>query len=205
MTLLFTILTKNSLFRSYSTFAYLLLAHIHNINMQMYITSARAHELSGCVRADAYLHHTYYYTPWPWPWPWPCTVYDSWKACNIESGTPYYASCLAAASYIITLYCLVCSYNFLCLWYYYYTVSLLFSLLPHVYSLINQGKLCCPSLLNVWYNSHFILVCSPNTCACKDVFNPNIPIFQPNCAKGSHFSAFHLMLWYISCMHTVYI
>ena len=38
--------------QSYSTFAYLLCEHIHNINMHMYITSARGHELSGCVRAD---------------------------------------------------------------------------------------------------------------------------------------------------------
>ena len=44
-------LTKNALFRSYGTFAYLLRAHIRNINMRMYITSARGHELSGRVRA----------------------------------------------------------------------------------------------------------------------------------------------------------
>ena len=50
MTLLFAILTKNALFRSYGTFAYLLRAHIRNINMRRYITSVRGHELSGHVR-----------------------------------------------------------------------------------------------------------------------------------------------------------
>ena len=35
----------------------------------------------------------------------------------------------------------------------------------------------------------FIPVCSPN--ACKGVFNPNVTIFQSNCAEGLHFSAFH--------------
>ena len=45
---------KNVSFRSYGTFAYLLRAHIHNINMRMYITSARGHELSGHVPAHAY-------------------------------------------------------------------------------------------------------------------------------------------------------
>ena len=75
MTLLFAILTKNASLRNYSTFAYLLRAHIHNMNMCMYITGARGHELSGCVREDAYnlIFAPYYYAPWPWP----CTVYDS--------------------------------------------------------------------------------------------------------------------------------
>ena len=50
MTLQFAILTKNALFRSYGTFAYLLLVHIRNINMRRYITSARGHEFSGRVR-----------------------------------------------------------------------------------------------------------------------------------------------------------
>ena len=52
----FTILTKNASFRSYGTFAYLLRAHIRNINMCRYIASAsaRGRELSGRVRADAY-------------------------------------------------------------------------------------------------------------------------------------------------------
>ena len=54
MTFLFAILTKNASFRSYGTFAYLLRAHICNINMRRYITSARGHELSGRVRAHAY-------------------------------------------------------------------------------------------------------------------------------------------------------
>ena len=53
-TLIVAILTKNASFRSYGTFAYLLCAHICNINMCMYITSARGHELSGRVRAHAY-------------------------------------------------------------------------------------------------------------------------------------------------------
>ena len=54
MTLLFAVLTKNDSFRSYSTFVYLLRAHILNINTCTYTTSAHGHELSGCVRADAY-------------------------------------------------------------------------------------------------------------------------------------------------------
>ena len=54
-TLLIAILTKNASFRSYGTFAYLLRAHIRNINMCRYIASAgaRGRELSGRVRADA--------------------------------------------------------------------------------------------------------------------------------------------------------
>ena len=57
MTLLFVILTKNASFRSYGTFAYLLRAHIHNINMRRYITSACGHELSGYVHAHAYNYY----------------------------------------------------------------------------------------------------------------------------------------------------
>ena len=68
MTLLFAVLT-NDLFRSYSTFVYLLCAHILNINMCMYTTSIHGHELSGCVRADVYklilIFASYYYAPWP--------------------------------------------------------------------------------------------------------------------------------------------
>ena len=67
MTLLFAVLTKNDSFRSYSTFDYLR-AHILNINMCTYTTiiySAHGHELSGCVRADAYnlilIFASYYY------------------------------------------------------------------------------------------------------------------------------------------------
>ena len=41
------------------------------------------------------------------------------------------------------------------------------------------------------YKSFFILVCSPITCSCKGVFNPNIPILASNSAEGLHFSAFH--------------
>ena len=74
MTLLFAVLTKNNSFRSYSTFVYLLRAHILNINTCSYTTiiySAHGYELSGCVRADAYnlilIFASYYYAPWPWP------------------------------------------------------------------------------------------------------------------------------------------
>ena len=52
MTLLFSVLTENDSFRIYSTFVYLLRAHILNINTCRYTTTA--HELSGCVRAAAY-------------------------------------------------------------------------------------------------------------------------------------------------------
>ena len=45
MTLLFAVLTKNDSFRSYSTFVYLLRAHILNINTCKYTTSAHGHEL----------------------------------------------------------------------------------------------------------------------------------------------------------------
>ena len=59
MTLLFVVLTKNDSFRSYSTFVFLLRAHILNINTCAYIIQrihAHGHELiiSGCVLADAY-------------------------------------------------------------------------------------------------------------------------------------------------------
>ena len=54
MTLLIAILTKNASFRGYCRFAYLFRAHIRNINMRRYITSARGHELNGRVRARAY-------------------------------------------------------------------------------------------------------------------------------------------------------
>ena len=79
MTLLFAVLTKNGSFRSYSTFVYLLRAHILNINTCTYTTSAHGLELSGCVRADTYINFCiillcssaqamYIYT---------CTAYDS--------------------------------------------------------------------------------------------------------------------------------
>ena len=71
MTLLFAILTKNASSGSCSTFVYLLRAHILNINMRAYITSAHGHELSRCVRVDAYnlilIFASYCYAPWPWP------------------------------------------------------------------------------------------------------------------------------------------
>ena len=73
MTLLFAVLTKNDSFRSYSTFVYLLRAHILNIKTCTYTTSAHGLELNWCVRADAYnliiIFASYYYAPWPWPWP----------------------------------------------------------------------------------------------------------------------------------------
>ena len=52
MTLLFSVLTKNDSFRSYSTFVYLLRAYILNIKTCKYTTSAHGHELSGCVFAE---------------------------------------------------------------------------------------------------------------------------------------------------------
>ena len=57
-------LTKNASFRSYGTFAYLLPAHIRNINMRRYITSARGHELSGRVRAHAYNYYGWTECAW---------------------------------------------------------------------------------------------------------------------------------------------
>ena len=53
----FAILIKNFSFRSYDTFAYLLRAHIRNINMRRYINSARGHELSGRVRVHTYNYY----------------------------------------------------------------------------------------------------------------------------------------------------
>ena len=71
MTLLFAMFTKTTSFRSYSTFVYLLRVHILNKNMHTYITSAHGHELSGCVRTDAYnlilIFVSYYYAPCSWP------------------------------------------------------------------------------------------------------------------------------------------
>ena len=64
MTLLFAILTKNASFRSYGTFVYLLCAHICNINIRRYITSARGHELSGRVRAHAYNYYGWAECAW---------------------------------------------------------------------------------------------------------------------------------------------
>ena len=54
-------LTKNASFRS---FAYLLRAHIRNINMLWYITSARGHELRGRVRAHAYNYYAWAECAW---------------------------------------------------------------------------------------------------------------------------------------------
>ena len=59
-----TTLTKNALLRSYGIFAYLLRAHIRNINMRMYISSARGHELSGRVRAHAYNYYAWAECAW---------------------------------------------------------------------------------------------------------------------------------------------
>ena len=58
MTLIFMISTKNASFRSYGTFAYLLRAHIRDINRHMYINSANGHELSGHVHSHAYNYMT---------------------------------------------------------------------------------------------------------------------------------------------------
>ena len=73
MTLLFAILTKNASFRSYSTFVYLVRAHI--LNIYTYITNAHGHKYSWCIRAEAYNlilnFASYYYAPWPF------TVCDS--------------------------------------------------------------------------------------------------------------------------------
>ena len=90
MTLLFAVLTKNDSFRSYSTFVYLLRAHILNINTCTYTTytSAHGHELiSGCVLADAYnlmlILHRIIMLPGPAP------VYTAYDSSNIESGAPF--------------------------------------------------------------------------------------------------------------------
>ena len=48
-----------------------------------------------------------------------------------------------------------------------------------------------------WFDTtqfSYIPLCSPNIATCKDVFNPNITTFKPNCAEGLHFSAFHLSI-----------
>ena len=59
---------------------------------------------------------------------------------------------------------------------------------------LEQGSIDNPLNFNIGrYNSFFILVCLPNTYACKGVFNPNIPIFLPDSAEGLHFSAFHFL------------
>ena len=69
----------------------------------------------------------------------------------------------------------------------YYAVLLLISL--SLYALINGTE---PGLHGL-INSVFILVCSLLN-ACKGVFNPNVPIFQSNCAEGLHFSVFFIMI-----------
>ena len=76
MTLLFMILTTNTSFRSYSTSAYLLRAHLHNINMHMYITSVLGCEFSGRVRANAYNQylHLIIMLSGPGPGPVPCLI-----------------------------------------------------------------------------------------------------------------------------------
>ena len=58
-TLIVPILTKYALFRSYGRFAYLLRAHIRNINIRRYITSACGHELSGRVHPHAYNYYAW--------------------------------------------------------------------------------------------------------------------------------------------------
>ena len=91
MTLLLAVLTKNDSFRSYSTFVYLLHAHILNINTFTYTTRVRilahGHELSGCVLADAYnlmlIFACIIMVPGPGP------VYTAYDSSNIESGAPF--------------------------------------------------------------------------------------------------------------------
>ena len=51
---------------------------------------------------------------------------------------------------------------------------------------LEQGSIDSPLTFDV--GLIFIPVCSPN--ACKGVFNPNVIIFQSNCAEGLYFSAY---------------
>ena len=108
ITLLFAVLTKNDSFRSYSTFVYLLRAHILNINMCTYTTRAHGDELSVCVRADAYnlilIFASYYNAPWTWP----CIyilrmIRERQVILKARSILGYKYSCLVAASYIIAV------------------------------------------------------------------------------------------------------
>ena len=62
-----------------------------------------------------------------------------------------------------------------------------------------QCKMCWNKLLR-WFDTtqfSYIPLCSPNTC--KGFFNPNVTIFQSNCAEGLHLSVFHFK--YFSCNH----
>ena len=68
----------------------------------MHITSGRGHELSGHVHADAYnlISAPYYYAPWP------CMIHERDVILKAAFHSIGYL-CLATASHIILLYCLV--------------------------------------------------------------------------------------------------
>ena len=57
---------------------------------------------------------------------------------------------------------------------------------------LEQGSIDKPLTFNIG-QIQLIFYTSVFTYACKGVFNPNIPIFQPNCAEGLHFSAFYYL------------
>ena len=106
MTLLFAILTKNASFGSCSTIVYPSCAYPQY--KYAYIHSAPGHELSGCVRADAYnlilIFASYYYASWP------CIIIlhmirEKHVILKATFCSGLY-SCLVAANYIIMLCCL---------------------------------------------------------------------------------------------------
>ena len=100
MTILLMILTKNALFRSYSIIR---LPSLYAYLQYKYaLSSARGHELSGHVHADAYnsISAPHYYAPWP------CMIHERDVILKAALHSIGYL-CLAAASYIILLYCLV--------------------------------------------------------------------------------------------------
>ena len=71
---------------------------------------------------------------------------------------------------------------------------------------LERGSIDKPRTFDIGLNnSFFILVYSPNTYACKGVFNPNIPILQPNCAEGLHFSAFHCTIGHRKYVHMLFL
>ena len=61
---------------------------------------------------------------------------------------------------------------------------------------LGRGSIDKPLTFNIGL-LQLIFHTSVFTYACKGVFNPNIPMFPPNSAKGLHFSAFHLISTYI--------
>ena len=65
-TLIVTILIKNASFRSYGTFAYLLNAHIRNMNMCMYITKVHSRSVDPQKNCRNYLiTHSIFKFPMP--------------------------------------------------------------------------------------------------------------------------------------------